>query len=618
MKRSSPLNRRAGRTFRASAAAEHIGVEAVRPVPLAHVAGLPAEVARLAQREMDRLRRLPTGSPEASQLRAYLQWLWSLPWNRSALEDADLRLVEARLDRQHLGLAKAKERILEYLAVRRLKPDLPGPALCLVGPPGTGKSSLAQAVANALERPFVRLNVSGIGDVGGLRGVARSLPGAQPGRIAAALREAGVRNPVIMVEGVDRLAGEAGLGAFETLLELLDPANSAHFTDQYLGVPLDLSHAILLMCANNAEMIPEPLQDRLEMIEVPGYGEDEKLAIARRFLVPRLLREHGLTARDLCLTLPALRTMVRQYTLEAGVRGLARQIATVCRKVARARATGDRRRHVVTPGRLERYLGHRLFMLETAGKDDEVGVATGLAWTSTGGEILVVEALKMPGGGRVLTTGQLGEVMKESIQAAHSYVRSRADVLEIDTQTFADYDIHIHFPAAGVPKDGPSAGVTVGLVIASVLSDRPIRHDVAMTGEVSLRGRVLAVGGLRDKALAAHRAGFRAMIYPAVNEKDVEDIPADVRSRLELIPVETMDDVFAAALNKVIVPRRVGDEYVIEVDEDQVVPDEEEDEEASPGKPAAAPAAAAASQAATPRKAPRLLGPDGNELDPTG
>jgi ATP-dependent Lon protease len=594
--------------MRASASLERLIPEGSRPSKLAEVAGLPAEVSRRAQREMDRLRRLPPGSPEAGQVRAYLQWLWTLPWERLAPEDADLRQVEATLDREHLGLDKAKERIIEYLAVRRLKPDLPGPALCLVGPPGTGKSSLAAAVAHALHRPFVRLGVSGGGEVGGLRGVPRALPGAQPGKIVMALREAGVRNPVIMIDGVDRLAGEAGLGAFETLLELLDPASSAHFTDQYLGLPLDLSHAVLLLCANNAELVPEPLQDRLELIEVPGYGEDEKLQIARRFLVPRLLREHGLAPRDLRLTDVALRAIVRQYTLEAGVRGLARQIATVCRKVARARATGDAKRHVITPRRLERYLGHRLFTLETAGKHDEVGVATGLAWTSTGGEILTVEALKMPGQGHLVTTGQLGEVMKESVQAAHSYVRSRADLLQIDAQAFADYDIHIHFPAAGVPKEGPSAGITVGLVIASVLSERPIRHDVAMTGEVSLRGRVLAVGGLRDKALAAYRAGFRVMLYPAVNENDLEDVPNDVRDRLELVPVATMDDVFAVALHRVIVPRKVGDEYVIEVSESDLLPgavDETGAEDAD------APAAAAGPK---PPRRRRLLGPDGNEL----
>jgi ATP-dependent Lon protease len=607
MKRSSPLNsRKSSRTLRASAAQLERVSAPERSLPLGPIVMLPSEVARVAQREMERLRRLPPGSVEAAQLRAHLQWMWATPWNRLASEDVDLRVVEKRLERQHLGLARAKERIVDYLAVRRLKPDLPGPALCLVGPPGTGKASLAAAVARALDRPFVRVSVSSPGEGGGLRGVPRSMPGAQPGRVAVALREARVRNPVILFEGVERLAGEAGLGAFETLLELFDPASSARFTDHYLGLPLDLSHAVLLLCAGGAETVPEPLQDRVEMIEVPGYAEDEKLAIARRFLVPRILREHGLTPRDLCITAPALRSMVREYTLEAGVRGLARQLATVCRKVARARATGERKRHLVTPARLESYLGHRQFTLETAGKSDEIGVATGLAWTSAGGDILTVEALKMPGGGRVLTTGQLGEVMKESIQAAHSYVRSRADVLEIDAQAFADYDIHIHFPAAGVPKDGPSAGITVGLVIASVLSDRPIRHDVAMTGEVSLRGRVLAVGGLRDKALAAHRAGFRAMLYPKANEKDLDDIPADVRSRLQLVPVATMDDVFAYALSRLVLPRRVGDEYVIEVPDDQLpVPEEPAD--------VAAPAGESLPAVAAPRRA-RLLGPDGNEL----
>ena len=569
--RSQPVaSRRNGRSMRAAAAPaiERPGVEgpaAARPVA---VRNLPAEIARQAQREMDRLRRLPPGSPEAGQVRGYLQWLWSMPWDLSAPEDADLKAVEATLEREHLGLVKAKERIVEYLAVRRLKADLPGPALCLVGPPGTGKSSLCAAVAHALGRPFVRINVSGTSDVGELRGVPRTLPGAQPGKLVRALRDAGVCNPVIMIDGVDRLVGEGGLGVLEALLELLDPESSSQFTDHYLSISIDLSHAVLLLCATSPDMLPDPLQERIEVIEVPGYGEDEKLEIAKRFLVPRQLLDHGLGARDLKLPEETLRAMVRHYTLEAGVRGLARQIATVCRKVARARATGDRRRHDVTPERLERYLGHRIYTPEMVGKSDEVGVAAGLAWTAAGGEILIVEALKMPGSGRVVTTGQLGEVMKESVQAAHSYVRSRADLLEIDAEAFSNYDIHIHFPAAGVPKDGPSAGITVGLVIASVLSDRPIRHDIAMTGEVSLRGKVLVVGGLREKALAAHRAGFRTFIFPTANEKDVDDIPPDVRDRLELVSVETMDDVFGVALHRVIVPQRVGGNFIIEVEDD--------------------------------------------------
>ena len=542
-----------------------VGATSRRSPPASH---LPPEVARQAQREMDRLRRLPSGSPEAGQVRTYLQWLWSLPWERSAREDAPLKMVEKALERDHLGLTKAKERIVEYLAVRKLKADLPGPALCLVGPPGTGKTSLGAAVARALHRPFVRISVSGTTDAGDLSGTPRTLPGAEPGKIVRALREAGVCNPVLIIDGVDRLAGEAGLGVVELLLELLDPESSALFTDHYLGLAVDLSHAVLLLCANHLEAVPDALQERLEVIEVPGYSEDEKIEIGRRFLVPRQLHDHGLALRDVSLPDEALRSMVRHYTLEAGVRGLSRQIATVCRKVARARATGDARRHSVTPADLERYLGNRVYTHEVLSKNDEVGVALGLAWTAAGGEILVVEALKMPGSGRVLTTGQLGEVMRESIQAAHSYVRSRAEMLEIDAEAFSNYDIHIHFPAAGVPKDGPSAGITVGLVIASVLSDRPIRHDVAMTGEVSLRGKVLIVGGLREKALAAYRAGIRAMIFPSANEKDVGNIPEDVRAQIELVPVESMDEVFAIALHKVIVPQRINGEYVIEVEED--------------------------------------------------
>jgi ATP-dependent Lon protease len=576
--RRSASSRRSTRSVRARAAVSHTvededregAVTPRRPV------SLPAEVARQAQREMDRLRRLPSGTPEAAQVRSYLQWLWSLPWHVSAPEDADLKRVEAELVRDHLGLSKAKERILEYLAVRRLKSDLPGPALCLVGPPGTGKSSLGAAVARALQRPFARISVSGTSDADELGGVARSAPGAQPGKILRALQEAKVCNPVLMIDGVDRLVGEGGLQVMELLLELLDPDSSSRFTDRFLGLPVDLSHAVLMLCANNLDLVPDALQERIEVIEVPGYSEDEKLEIARRFLVPRQLHDHGLTARDVTIPEKVLRTMIRHYTLEAGVRGLSRQIATVCRKVARARATGDGERHLLSTESLDAYLGHRVYAPEPIERQDEVGVAHGLAWTAAGGEILVVEALKMPGSGRVVTTGQLGEVMKESVQAAHSYVRSRADMLEIDAEAFSNYDIHIHFPAAGVPKDGPSAGVTVGLVIASVLSEKPIRRDIAMTGEVSLRGKVLIVGGLREKALAAYRAGVRCILFPAVNVKDLDDVPADVRAQLEMVPVETMDEVFAIALHRVIVPQRIAGDFVIEVGEDELPENEEE------------------------------------------
>ena len=578
-----PMRSRSGarrRSLRAPSPAPHPtfgGSERESASPIARPSRtLPLEIARIAQREMDRLRRLPAGAPEAAQVRAYLQCLWSLPWEETAPEDADLRRVEAVLHREHLGLSKAKERILEYLAVRRLKPDLPGPALCLVGPPGTGKSSLGAAVARALQRPFARITVSGTSDANELVGIERGSPAAQPGKILRALRESGVRNPVFMIDGVDRLLGESGLSVMEFLLELLDRETSARFVDRYLGIPFDLSHAVLLLCANNLEMVADALQERLEVIEVPGYSEEEKLAIARRFLVPHQLQDHGLSARDATFPEPSLRAMVRHYTLEAGVRGLSRQIATVCRKVARAHATGDRRRHTLSPESLDTYLGHRIYTPEIIEQQDEVGVAHGLAWTAAGGEILVVEALKMPGSGRVVTTGQLGEVMRESVQAAHSYVRSRAEMLEIDAEAFANYDIHIHFPAAGVPKDGPSAGITVGLVIASVLSEKPIRRDLAMTGEVSLRGKVLLVGGLREKALAAYRAGVRTVLFPAVNVKDLDDVPEDVREHLEMVPVESMDDVFSLALHRVIVPQRIAGDFVIEVADDQMPQAEEQ------------------------------------------
>ena len=540
-----------------------------RPHAISGTAGLPPSVARQVQREMDRLRRLPAGAPEAAQVRAYLHCLWGLPWQRTNAENTDLRTVERILDGDHLGLHRAKERIIEYLAVRKLKADLPGPTLCLVGPPGTGKTSLGAAVAHALNRPFVRITVSGTTDAGELVGISRNLPGAQPGKIVQALREAGASDPVLIIDGIDRLVGETGLGVLEVLQDLLDPTSSRNFVDHYVGLPIDLSHVVLLLCANHIELVPDALQERIELIEIPGYSEDEKLEIAQRFLVPRVLAEHGLTSRDLTLSVDTLRAMLRQYTLEAGVRGLSRQIATVCRKVARARATGDRKRHVVREADLEKYLGHRVYHHETVGKNDEVGVAFGLAWTPAGGELLTVEALKMAGTGRVTTTGQLGEVMKESVQAAHSYVRSRADMLDIDAEVFQNADIHVHFPMGGVPKDGPSAGITIGLVIASVLSDRPIRHDVCMTGEVSLRGKVLIVGGLREKALAAYRAGFRTMIFPEPNLKDLTDIPDDVRKRLELIPVATMDEVLSIALHRVIVPSSIAGGFIIEVDEEE-------------------------------------------------
>ena len=556
------------RTLRATAAIEapsaHVPDETHPGVSPSPPSSLPPEVSRCAQREMDRLRRLPTGSPEAAQVRAYLQWLWNTPWEQSAGEDADLRHVQAELEQEHLGLTKAKERILEYLAVRRLKRDLPGPALCVVGPHGTGKTSLGAEVARALRRPFARVNVSGTSDAAELVGEPRTVPGAQPGKILRAVRAAGVRNPVLLIEGVDRLVGEGGHGVVEVLLELLSPESASQFTDLYLGMPIDLSHAVILMCANQLELVPDALQERIEVIEVNGYSEDEKLEISHRFLLPRQLTEHGLSGRDLTLCDETVRAMVRHYTLEAGVRALSRQIATICRKVARARATGDPSRHSVNPAQLEDYLGHRVYEPEMAGKEDEVGVAMGLAWTAAGGEVLVVEAIKMPGAGRVVLTGQLGDVMKESVQAAHSYVRSRATSLDIPSDAFGRWDIHVHFPAAGVPKDGPSAGITVGLVVASVLSDRAIHHDIAMTGEVSLRGKVLPVGGMREKALAAYRAGFRALMFPAANLKDVDDIPLDVRDRLELIAVESMDEVFACALSRVILPQNMNGSFVLE------------------------------------------------------
>ncbi len=543
--------------------------------PLRRPSGLPPDVARQAQREMDRLRRLPAGSGEAAQVRTYLQWLWSLPWLVSCPERTDMKDVEEALNRDHLGLPKAKDRVLEYLAVRMLKPDLPGPVMGLVGPPGTGKTSLCAAIARALGRPFVRISVSGIREASELTGESRSGPATQPGRIIRALREAGANNPVMMIEGVDKLGSDPlGHECIAALLEALDPESNRAFMDYYLGLPFDLSGVMFIPCAHSLDQVPDALLDRMEVIEVPGYSEEEKLELARRYLLPRQVFEHGLAPRDLAVTEDVLRAIVRQYTLEAGIRGLNRQLATICRKVARARARGETRRHRVTLKNLESYLGHAIYLPDKLERKDEVGVAVGLAWTAAGGEILVVEALKMPGSGRVVTTGQLGEVMRESVLAAHSYVRSRSAMLEIDPEAFTSYDIHIHFPAGGVPKDGPSAGITIGLVIASVLSEKPLRHEVAVTGEVSLRGKVLPVGGLREKALAAYRAGIKTLIFPAANQKDLGDIPTDIRGRVQLVPVETMDEVFQIAMHRVIVPQRVAGDFLIEVSEEAELPED--------------------------------------------
>jgi ATP-dependent Lon protease len=597
MAKRSLKNNRAPRPAGLRAEAAAVAPEAATEIPLrrrGHSTGpLPGDVTRQAQREMDRLRRLPAGSVEAAQVRTYLQWLWALPWQVSAPEETRLERVQEALDRDHLGLARAKERVLEYLAVRMLKPDLPGPVLGLVGPPGTGKTSLCASIARALGRPFVRVPIGGISEPSELTGEGRSGPAALPGKIVRALREAGANNPVILIDGVDKLGGDAvGHECVNALREVLDPESNRAFVDHYLGLPFDLSRVMFILCAHNLEMIPDSLLDRMDVIEVPGYSEDDKLELVRRYLLARQLAEHGLSPRDLTVADEVVRAIIRQYTLEAGVRGLTRQLARLCRKVALARAGGNPRRHTVTLKKLEAYLGHPVYAPDSPERADEVGVATGLACTSAGGEILVVEALKMPGQGRITTTGQLGDVMRESVQTAHSYVRSRAEVLEIDPEAFNNFDIHIHFPAGGVPKDGPSAGITVCLVIASVLSEKPVRNDVAVTGEVSLRGKVLSVGGLREKALAAYRAGVKTLVFPAANQKDVGDIPDDIREKLELVAVESMDEVFQIALHRVILPQRLGGDFVIEMEDGE----SEEDQ-----APAARPAQSAARKATRPR-----------------
>ena len=454
------------------------------------------------------------------------------------------------LDDDHFGIEKPKDRILEYLAVRGLKNDMRGPILCLVGPPGTGKTSLGRSVARALDRTFVRVSLGGVRDESEVRGHRRTYVGALPGRIIQGLRRAGTNNPVFMLDEIDKLGADFRGDPSAALLEVLDPEQNCRFEDHYLDVPFDLSQVMFIATANTLHTIPPALLDRMEILELPGYTEQEKLEIARSYLVPRQLEEHGLTARRLEIDTEAITGLIRYYTSEAGLRNLERAVGTLCRKVARRFAQGRKRKVRVKTGHLQEFLGPRQFLHEIAEENDEVGVAAGLAVTSTGGDVMFVEATLMPGGGNVKLTGQVGDVMQESVQAATTYVRSRWESLGLAEKFNEEKDVHVHAPAGAVPKDGPSAGITMAAVLASVFTGRPVRKDVAMTGEITLRGKVLPVGGIRDKVLAAHRAGIRTVILPEKNRKDLEEVPDAVRKDVRLVFVDQMDKVLDTALVK--------------------------------------------------------------------
>jgi ATP-dependent Lon protease len=458
--------------------------------------------------------------------------------------------VETALDDRHYGLDEAKERIIEYLAVRKLRGGDPhGPILCFVGPPGTGKTSLGEAIGKAIGREFYRISVGGVRDEAEIRGHRRTYVGAMPGLIIQALRRVAVKDPVLMIDEIDKMSGGGPSGdPTAAMLEVLDPSQNNSFVDHYLNLPFDLSQSLFICTANNLYDIPAPLRDRMEIIKIAGYTIEEKVEIAWRYLLPRLLEEHGISDKDLQFTDESLSFISNRYSREAGLRNFERNLAAIMRKRARAKAEGEEGAWVVDVEKVEEVLGIPRYAVEEAEKIPEVGVVTGLAWTSTGGDIMLIEALRMSGQGRLTVTGQLGDVMRESVDAAYSYVRSRAKQLEIDDSVFRESDLHIHLPAGAIPKDGPSAGITLTLAIASALSGRPVRRDLAMTGEVTLRGKVLEIGGVKEKVLAAYRSGLREVIMPKANEKDLRDIPDEVKSHMTFRFVERMDDVLRIAL----------------------------------------------------------------------
>jgi len=499
-------------------------------------------------KDVDRLERMPPGSPEISVLHAYLDLVVSLPWHASSEDVTDLRAAEKVLDEDHHGLRKIKERILEFLAVRQLTKSPKGPILCFIGPPGVGKTSLGRSIARALGRKFVRMSLGGVSDEAEIRGHRRTYVGSMPGRIIKGLREAGTRNPVFLLDEIDKMSSDFRGDPASAMLEVLDPEQNKHFSDHYLEIPFDLSEVLFITTANVYYSIPRALLDRMEVINLPGYTAEEKMVIAREFLIPKQLLDHGLTEKHIEFTKPAVSTIINRYTSEAGVRNLERSIAGVCRKVAREVVKGKTRRMTIAPSRLDDLLGPPRYKPDEGHKEPLVGVANGLAWTEVGGVLLTIEVITMPGKGNLNLTGQMGDVMQESARAALSYARSNAQMLGIPVDFRDKLDLHIHIPKGAIPKDGPSAGISMALAIISALSQRPIRSDVALTGEITLRGRVLPIGGLKEKVLAAHRIGIQTILLPADNEADLADIPADIRKRLTFKLVQTMDEVIAEAL----------------------------------------------------------------------
>ena len=508
---------------------------------------MPEEVREKAEKELSRLDIMPPMSPETGVIRTYLDWLIDLPWTEETKDNANVSRVAKLLDQEHYGLPKAKERIVEYIAVRKLAGDkMRSPILCFVGPPGTGKTSLGKSIAKAMGRNFARVSLGGIRDEAEIRGHRRTYIGALPGRILQTMRRAKSINPVFMLDEIDKVGTDFRGDPASALLEVLDPEQNHAFSDHYLDVDYDLSKVMFITTANYLDPVPPALEDRMEVIEFPGYIEEEKVEIAKRFLIPRQREEHGL--KDLRFSDQALRRIIREYSHEAGVRNLERSIATICRKVARAIAERKKVPRTITPQSLMKYLGPPEYSYGVIEDKDEVGLAMGIAWTAAGGDTMAVEVSLMEGKGNLILTGQLGEVMQESAQAALSYTRSHAAALGVKKSKFDKLDIHIHVPEGAIPKDGPSAGITIATALVSALSKRPVHRELGMTGEITLRGRILGIGGLREKVLAAHRAGLKTVVLPRKNEKDLQDIPRKVRKDLEFIFVDRMDEVLPVAL----------------------------------------------------------------------
>jgi ATP-dependent Lon protease len=511
---------------------------------------LSPTITEKVEKEIKRLKKIQPSSAEGGVIRTYVEWILSLPWNKYSRDNKDIKKAEAILNEDHYGLGKVKERVLEYLAVIQLSKSLKGPILCLVGPPGTGKTSIAKSVARALNRNFVRMSLGGVRDEAEIRGHRRTYIGAIPGRIITAIKEAKTKNPVFLFDEVDKIGTDFRGDPASALLEVLDPEQNKEFTDHYLEVPFDLSKVMFITTANTTETIPRPLLDRMEVIEVTGYTEEDKVQIAKKYLIPKKIKEHGLKEENLKISEAAIRAIINHYTRESGVRNLEREIANICRKAARRIAEKEKQSINVTAANLEKFLGKKRYRYDKIEGENEIGVTTGLAWTLVGGDTLSIETTVLPGSGKLVLTGQLGEVMQESAKAGISYIRSRVDTLPISADFYKECDLHIHIPEGATPKDGPSAGVTMCTSVVSALSKIPVRKDVAMTGEITLRGKVLPVGGIREKVLAAHRAGIKKVLIPRENEVDLQEIPSVVRKKMTFVLVDSIDQVLDEALVK--------------------------------------------------------------------